>query len=91
MGKGEVTRASSLAKRVAKKKARSDAETSSESDVEKATAAEASKSRAKELKRKVTEILEDNAALDRQLAEAEAKKQAKLAQLAALSNSYPVN
>ncbi len=91
MGKGEVTRASSLAKRDARKKARSDAETSSESDVEKAAAAEASKRRAKELKSKVTETLEGNAALDRRLAKAEAKKRAKLAQLAALRNSNPVN
>ncbi len=61
--------------------------------MKKAAAAEASKNRAKELKSKVTETLEDITALGRQLrlAEAEAKKQAKLAQLAALRNSYPVN
>ncbi len=58
----------------AKKKAPSDTETSSENDVKKAAAAEARKNRANKIKQKVTETLEDNEALDRQLAEAEAKK-----------------
>jgi hypothetical protein len=44
-----------------------------------------------ELKRKVTATVEDNEALDRQLADEEAKKKANLAQLAALHNSYQVN
>jgi hypothetical protein len=67
--------------------AQSEVETSSESDVETATAAEARKTRDRELKR----TLQANEALDRQLADAEAKHKAKLAQLAALRNSYPVN
>ncbi len=58
--------------------------------MEKAAAAEVRKNREQELKRKVTATLEDNEALDRQLAEAELKKKAKLAQLSALRNSYPV-
>ncbi len=90
MKRGEQGRADALAKKdVTNKKARkapSDVETSSDSDVEKAAAAEARKNREKELKR----TLQANEALDRQLADAEAKQKARLAQLAALRNSYPV-
>jgi hypothetical protein len=52
--------------------------------------AEVRRNREREVKRKVTATVEDNEALDRQLADEEVKKKAKLAQLAALSNSYPV-
>jgi hypothetical protein len=50
----------------------------------------AQKKKEQELKRKVTAAEEETEALERQLADAEAKKKAKLDQLAALRNSYPV-
>ncbi len=62
-------------------------ETSSDSDAETALAAEARKKRDRELKR----TLQENEALERPLADAAAKQKAKLAQLTALRNSYPVN
>ena len=62
-------------------------ETSSDSDAENAAAAEARKKRDRELKR----TLQENEALERQLADAAAKQKAKLAELRALRNSYPVN
>ncbi len=90
MKRGEQGRATMLARKGAThKKARtapSEVETSSDSDVEKAAAAEARKTRERELKG----TLQANEALDCQLADAEAKQKAKLAQLAALHNSYPV-
>ena len=92
MKRNEQTRAAGLARKDAtNKKARTAqsevVETSSDSDAENAAAAEARKTRDRELKR----TLQANEALDRQLADAEAKQKAKLAQLAALHNSYPVN
>ncbi len=92
MPKGEQKRAALLSKkdRRAPAAATSDLDTSSDSDVDRTAVAEAKKKRDRELKLKVTATEEDNKALDRQLADAEAKKKAKLAQLAALRNSYPV-
>jgi CelD/BcsL family acetyltransferase involved in cellulose biosynthesis len=55
--------------------------------VETALAAEARKKRDRVLKR----TLQENGSLERQLADAAAKQKAKLAQLTALRNSYPVN
>jgi ketosteroid isomerase-like protein len=85
---GEPARAAVLANKDSKtKKARKEVvETSSDSDAENAAAAEARKKRDRELKR----TLQENEALERQLADAAAKQKAKLAQLAALRNSYPV-
>ena len=62
-------------------------DTSSDSDAETALAAEARKKRDRELK----QTLQENEALERQLADAAAKQKAKLAQLTALRKSYPVN
>ena len=92
MKRSEPARAAGLAKKDAKtKKARTAptevVETSSDSDAETALAAEARKKRDRELKR----TLQENEALERQLAHAAAKQKAKLAQLTALCNSYPVN
>ncbi len=92
MKRNEPARAAVLARKDAKiKKARTAqsevVETSSDSDVENAAAAEARKKRDRELK----QTLQDNEALEHQLADAEAKQKAKLAQLAALRNSYLVN
>jgi hypothetical protein len=92
MKRNEPARAAGLAKKDAKfKKARTAqaelVETSSDSDAETALAAEARKKRDRELKW----TLQENEALERQLADAAAKQKAKLAQLAALHNSYPVN
>ena len=89
MKRSEPARAAGLAKKDSKtKKARKEVvETSSDSDAETALAAEARKKRDRELKR----TLQENEALERQLADAAAKQKAKLAQLTALRNSYPVN
>jgi hypothetical protein len=89
MKRSEPAHAAGLAKRDSKtKKARKEVvETSSDSDAETALAAEARKTRDMELKR----TLQENEALERQLADAAAKQKAKLAQLTALRNSYPVN
>ena len=73
-----------------RQKGRADTEYSRDSDAEKAAEAEAKKSREKEHKRRLTEAEADSEAVDRQIAEAEAKTQAKLAKLAAIRNSYPV-
>jgi CelD/BcsL family acetyltransferase involved in cellulose biosynthesis len=87
----EPARAAVLANKDSKtKKAQKDSEvadTSSDSDVETALAAEARKKRDRVLKR----TLQENGSLERQLADAAAKQKAKLAQLTALRNSYPVN
>ena len=85
----EPARAAVLANKDSKtKKVRKEvADTSSDSDAETALAAEARKKRDRELKR----TLQENGSLERQLADAAAKQKAKLAQLAALRNSYPVN
>jgi hypothetical protein len=84
----EPARAAVLASRDSKtKKARKDADTSSDSDAETALAAEERKNRDRELKR----TLKENESLERQFADAAAKQKAKLAQLMALRNSYPVN
>ncbi len=56
------------------KKEKSDVKTSSDSDEERTAKAEARRNIERELKRKVTEIVEDNWALNRQLADEEAKK-----------------
>ena len=69
---------------------KADTESSSDSDVERAAQAEAKRSREKERKRRLTDAEADGEAVDRQIAEAEAKNQAKLARLAAIRNSYPV-
>jgi hypothetical protein len=61
-------------------KLQSDIDTSSDSDV--AAAVEARKKKELELKRKVTAAEEETEALERQLADTEAKEKAKLAQLA---------
>jgi hypothetical protein len=93
MTRGEHNRAALSKKDVAKKRPQqviSDLYTASDSDVERAAAAEARKNKERELKRKVRATEKENEALDRQLADAEAKKKAKLAQLDALRNSYPV-
>ncbi len=92
MKRNEQGRAAGLARKDASnKKARTAqsevVETSSDSDAENAAAAEARRKRDKELKR----TLQANEALERQIADAEAKQKAKLAQLAAIRNSYPVN
>ena len=73
-----------------KQKEKADTESSSDSDVERAAEAEAKRSREKERKRRLTVAEADGEAVDRQIAEAEAKNQAKLARLAAIRNSYPV-
>jgi CelD/BcsL family acetyltransferase involved in cellulose biosynthesis len=85
----EPARAAVLANKDSKtKKVRKEvADTSSDSDAETALAAEARKKRDRELKR----TLQENGSLERQLADAAAKQKAKLAQLTALRNSYPVN
>ena len=87
---GVQDRAAALSKKDATQKkartAQSEVQISPESDVEIAAAAEARKTKDRELKR----TLQANEALDRQLADAEAKQKARLAQLAALRNSYPV-
>jgi CelD/BcsL family acetyltransferase involved in cellulose biosynthesis len=85
----EPARAAVLANKDSKtKKAQKEvADTSSDSDVETALTAEARKKRDRELKR----TLQENGSLERQLADAAAKQKAKLAQLTALRNSYPVN
>jgi len=85
----EPARAAVLANKDSKtKKVRKEvADTSSDSDAETALAAEARKKRDRELKR----TLQENGSLERQLADAAAKQKAKLVQLTALHNSYPVN
>ena len=92
MPRGEQKRAAVLSRKDkrALTAAASDLDTISDSDVERAAVVEARKNRDRELKRKVTATEEENEALDRQLADAEAKKKAKLDQLAAVRNSYPV-
>jgi hypothetical protein len=86
----EQSSAAVLAQRdVSKKKASkvpSDIDTSCDSDVAIAAAAETRKKKDGELKRKLTATEEENKALERKLADAEAKKKAKLAQLAAVRN-----
>jgi hypothetical protein len=95
MARGEQSRAAALSQRdVSKKKASkvpSDIDTSYDSDVAVAAAAETRKKKDLELKRKLTATEEENEALEHQLADAEAKKKAMLAQLAAVRNSYPVS
>ena len=91
MARTEHQRASNLATKDARRKpakVASDGETSSDSDV--GAALEALRKKELELKRKVTAAEEETEALERQLADAEAKKKAKLDQLAAVRNSYPV-
>ena len=61
-----------------KLKEKADTESSSDSDVERAAQAEAKKSREKERKRRLTDAEADGEAVDRQIAEAEAKNQAAL-------------
>ncbi len=91
MARGEQSRAALLSQRDAKKRASkelSDIDTFSDSDV--SAAVEARRKKERELKRKVTAAEEETEALERQLAAAEAKKKAKLDQLTAYRNSYPV-
>ena len=61
-----------------KLKEKADTESSSDSDVERAAEAEAKRSREKEHKRRLTDAEADGEAVDRQIAEAEAKNQAAL-------------
>ena len=61
-----------------KQKEKADTESSSDSDVERAAEAEAKRSREKERKRRLTDAEADGEAVDRQIAEAEAKNQAAL-------------
>ncbi len=92
LAKGEQSRAALLSERDAKKKASkvaSDEHTSSDSD-EVDTAVEARRKKERELKRKLAAAEEETEALERQLANAEAKRKAKLNQLTADRNSYPV-
>ncbi len=91
MKRGEQGSAAALSRKDTKpQKVASDLDTSSDRDVERATVAEARRKLDRELKRKVTATVEENEALDSQLADAEAKKIAEVAQLATLCNSYPV-
>jgi hypothetical protein len=88
MVRGEQARAALAKKDTSKKRQRdkSDVETSSESNADGAAQVEELKTKERELKR----IREDNESLDRQMAKKNAKKKAKLAELASLRNSYPV-
>ncbi len=70
-----------------KTKERPDTETSRDSEVDRAAEAEAKR---KESKRRLTEVELDGERVDRMIAEAEAKNQARLAKLAAVRKSYPV-
>ena len=86
---GEQNRAAVLARRDTprkNKRDKADVETSSESDADAAAQVEELRKKERELKR----IREDNESLERQMAEENAKKKAKLAELASLRNSYPV-
>jgi hypothetical protein len=86
---GEKDRAAVLARKDAPRKRIQDnpeIETSSESDADAAAQVEELRKKERELKR----IREDNESLERQMAEENAKKKAKLAELASLRNSYPV-
>ncbi len=89
MKRSEPACAAVLAKKDSKtKKAQTEVvETFSDSDAETALAAEARKKRDREFKK----TLQENKALERQLADAAAKQKAKLAQLTVLRNSYLVN
>ena len=83
MARTEQQRASKLATKDARKmpaKVQSDIDTSSDSDV--SAAVEARKKKERELKHKGTAAKEETEALERQLADAEAKKKAKLEPLA---------
>ena len=71
-------------------KAKDDPETSSDSNEERAAEEEAKRNRERERKRRLTSADAAGEAVDRMIAEAEAKNQAKAAQLAAIRNSYPV-
>jgi hypothetical protein len=66
----------------------SDIDTFSDSDV--SAAVEARRKKERELKRKVTAAEEETEALEHQLADAKEEEKAKLDQLAAVRNSYPV-
>ncbi len=73
-----------------RRKGRPDTETSSDSDEERAAEAEARRSRDKERKRRLSEVEADCERVDRMIADAEAKNQAKMAKLAEVRKSYPV-
>ncbi len=62
-----------------------------DSEAERAAEAEAKRNREKERKRRLTKAEVDGEAVDRIIAEAEAKNQARLVKLAAVRNSYQVN
>ena len=89
MARGKQSSAAALARKDTPRKrerGKSDVDTSSESDEDGAAQVEELKKKERELKR----IREDNESLERQMAEENAKKKAKLAELASLRNSYPV-
>ena len=92
MARGEGSRAASLAAKDAgaQKKSKGKPDQDSSSDSDQAITAEREAEKESRKKRELKRLREDHEALDRQIAEAEAKRNAKMAQLLALRNSYPV-
>ena len=87
----EAVRAAALAQRDKPKQATRRRSASTSSDSEKELEMATKRRREMELKRQLAQDEEDVAAIERQIAEARAKRNAKMEELALARNSYPVN